>query len=98
LLKSGRREQALSELRRADKLSPGDPVILSHLGDALLANGHKEQALAAFRSALGRLSPQAHRAPARVESLADPPDRLPEPGDAKVRAELERKLKALSSP
>ena len=30
--------------------------------------------------------------------VTDPPDRLPDKDDAKVRAELERKLKALSPP
>ena len=105
LLKLGRREQALAELRRADRLAPDDPVILSHLGDALLAAGMKSDAQAAFRRALSRLLPPArHAAPKselaaeQGEPLIDPPDRVPEPGDAKVRAELERKLKALSAP
>jgi tetratricopeptide (TPR) repeat protein len=104
LLKLGRHEQALVELRRADRLAPGDPVILSHLGDALLAAGRKEEALDAFRRALARLLPprRAGRKPDPQVGLAqkaepvDPPDRLPEPGDAKVRAELEQKLKALT--
>ena len=101
LLKLGRSSEALSELRRADKLAPGDPVILSHLGDALLASGKRAEALDAFRAALGRLQPAAAsrrpRKPDARASAADPPDRLPEPGDAKVRAELLRKLKALDS-
>ena len=102
LLKLGRDEQALAELRRADHLSPGDPVILSHLGDALLASGRRGEALEAFRSALSRMvaAPlKAQRKPEPRASLrrdqTDPPDRLPESGDDKVRAELEAKLKAL---
>jgi tetratricopeptide (TPR) repeat protein len=101
LLKLGRFEKALIELRRADRLAPGDPVILSHLGDALVASGKRDDALAAFRRALSRLLPRLRRPAAKAEpqeAMLDPPDRLAEPGDAKVRAELERKLKALSSP
>ena len=99
LLKLGRSREALTELRRADELSPGDPVILSHLGDALLANGRRAEALEAFRSALSRLQPSAgtHRPRKPASAAYDPPDRLPEPGDAKVRAELLEKLKALNS-
>ena len=98
LLRLGHAKEALGELQRADRLSPGDPVILSHLGDALLAAGHKDDALAAFRRALLRLKPAPQKAPRKPEAQAalDPPDRLPEPGDAKVRAELEQKLKALT--
>jgi len=105
LLRLGRLEQALTELRRADRLSPGDPVILSHFGDALLASGHRGEALDAFRRALARLLPRTHRPQASLGELArsskadaqiDPPDRLPEPGDGKVRTELEEKLKALT--
>jgi Flp pilus assembly protein TadD len=101
LLKLGRAADALVELRRADRLAPNDPIILSHLGDALLATGHREEALAAFRRALARLAPPAHRPerkPPQEISAADPPDRLPEPGDAKVRAELLEKVRALQSP
>ena len=36
----------------------------------------------------------ARKADARA-SLADPSDRMPEPGDAKVRAELLQKVRAL---
>lgn len=104
LLKLGHDEQALAELRRADRLSPGDPVILSHLGDALLASGRRADALDAFRRALSHLSPMPQKAQRKPEPRAslrrdktDPPDRLAEPGDKKVRAELEAKLKALRS-
>jgi tetratricopeptide (TPR) repeat protein len=102
LLRLGRAPEALVELRRADHLAPNDPVILSHLGDALLASGRREEALDAFRRALARLAPPARRIEQRKRqphaSVADPPDRLPEPGDAKVRAELLRKVRALQSP
>ncbi len=107
LLKLGRGEQALAELRRADLLSPGDPVILSHLGDALVAAGRRAEAREAFQKALAQLvqAPQkptrkaGPRASLRGGALepGDPSDRLPEPGDKKVRAELEAKLKALRS-
>jgi Flp pilus assembly protein TadD len=100
-LKLGRAAEALAELRRADKLSPGDPVILSHLGDALLASGKRAEAMQAFRAALTRLQPTPardfSRRGSRKATAYDPPDRLPEPGDAKVRAELLQKLKALDS-
>jgi len=98
LLRLGRAGEALVELRRADKLAPGDPVILSHLGDALLAAGKREEALDAFQRALARLGAPVGKSPRKAEpqaSLADPPDRLPEPGDAKVRAELLKKWKEL---
>ena len=98
LLKLGRDGEALAELKRADKLSPGDPVILSHLGDALLANGLRADALAAFRAALAHLSQPSTPAKRRQSaSAADPPDRLPEPGDAKVRADLLQKMKRLET-
>ncbi|HEX9576235.1 MAG TPA: tetratricopeptide repeat protein, partial [Myxococcales bacterium] len=101
LLRLGRAPEALVELKRADQLAPNDPVILSHLGDALLATGHRDEALDAFRRALARLAPPAHKIARRQHpqaSVADPPDRLPEPGDAKVRAELLQKVRALQSP
>ena len=107
LLKLGRDQQALGELRRADRLTSGDPVILSHLGDALLASGRRDEAREAFSRALSHLlrpPRKPERKPAPRASLRgaaadppDPPDRLPEPGDQRVRAELEAKLKALRS-
>jgi len=101
LLRLGRAPEALTELRRADQLAPNDPVILSHLGDALVAAGHREDALDAFRRALGRLVPSLRKPDRRQQPqafAADPPDRLPEPGDANVRAELLEKVRALQSP
>jgi tetratricopeptide (TPR) repeat protein len=102
LLKLGHTESAFAELRRADRLSPGDPIILSHLGDALLATGKKEQALEAFRRALSRLGPDEVKrerplTAAEAALPADPPDRVPEPGDDKVRKELAQKLRSLST-
>lgn len=101
LLRLGRDGEALRELRRADRLSPGDPIILSHLGDALLAKGNKEQALEVFRHALSRLGPEAGRrerplTAAEAALPADPPDRVPEPGDDQVRNELARKVRTLA--
>ena len=97
LLKLGRAVEALAELRRADRLSPSDPVILSHLGDALVATGGKMEALAAFRRALGLLIPAStRRTPNRAaQARVDPPDR-PDRNDARVRVEIERKLRALA--
>jgi tetratricopeptide (TPR) repeat protein len=101
LLQLGRAAEALVELRRADRLSPGDPIILSHLGDALLAQGQKEQALETFRHALSRFGPDGLRrerplTAAEAALPADPPDRVPDPADEKVRKELSQKLRALS--
>ncbi|HWE24616.1 MAG TPA: tetratricopeptide repeat protein, partial [Myxococcales bacterium] len=100
LLKQGQTDAALVELRRATRLAPGDPVILGHYGDALLLAGRKQEAMDAFRHALTRLSrpsrPVAVRH-ARVEDEDQEP-RSPEPGDAKVRAELEAKLRSLTAP
>ena len=100
LLKEGRVDAALEELSRADRLSPGDPVILGHLGDALLALGRREEAADAYRRALARLSrePRKRRdrrpqGPAGAEQA-----RSPEPGDDKVRADLLEKLRSLTVP
>ena len=95
LLKLGRPAEALVELRRADKLSPNDPVILSHLGDALIAAGRRDEARAAFRRALAppaSASTRAHALP-DAQAMIDPRDR-PDGADAKVRAEIEQKLKS----
>ena len=102
LLQLGHLADALVELRRADRLTPGDPIILSHLGDALLAAGKKELALETFRHALLRLGPEGVKrekplTAAEAALPADPPDRVPEPGDEKVRKELAQKLRALST-
>lgn len=97
LLRRGEARKALEELARADRLSPGDPVILSHLGDALLANGKPADARAAFRRALERFGPRsARREAGRTSSALDPPDRAPDPDDARVREEIEAKLRSLT--
>jgi Tfp pilus assembly protein PilF len=95
LLKLGRPADALVELRRADKLSPNDPVILSHLGDALIAAGRRDEARSVFRRALSQpasASTRAHALP-EAQAMIDPRDR-PDRADAKVRAEIEQKLKS----
>jgi len=100
LLKEGRVEAALEELRRAERLAPGDPVILGHLGDALLAAGRREDAAEAFRRALARLvrAPRGGRdRHARERAAGEQEARSPEPGDARVRAELEEKLRSLTA-
>ncbi len=43
---------AVKFLERAARLSPADPTILEHLGDALLAAGDRERARAIYRRAL----------------------------------------------
>ena len=99
LLRRGEPRRALDEILRADHLSPGDPVILSHLGDALLANGRRAEATAAFRRALLRLAPpgpRRRRAQAAAAAAVDPPDRAPDPDDARVRDEIEAKLRSLT--
>ena len=102
LLKLGHAREALVELRRADALTPGDPVVLGHLGDALLAEGDRAAAASAFRRALERLkAPPAHapsrgRASARADEALE--ERAPEPNDARVKAELLEKLRALTAP
>ena len=100
LFKRSKTEEALAELRRASRLAPGDPVILGHLGDVFLAAGRKREALDAFRRALARLLPAQRNARERHARLDDDEQepRSPEPGDAKVRAELEGKLRSLTAP
>ncbi|MFL5310376.1 MAG: tetratricopeptide repeat protein [Myxococcales bacterium] len=99
LLKEGRVEPALAELRRADRLAPGDPVILGHLGDALLAAGQRDAAGDAFRRALARLAkaPRGARGKRVPEVAEEQESRSPEPGDARVRAELLEKLRSLTA-
>ena len=109
LLKLGHPREALVELRRADALTPGDPVVLGHLGDALLATGARASAEEAFRHALERLEPRPPkpalhhgRAAARTSAsnMGDEPleDRAPEANDSRVKAELLEKLRALTAP
>jgi Flp pilus assembly protein TadD len=97
LLKLGRAAEALAELRRADKLAPGDPVILSHLGDALIASGLRDEARSVFRRALAPRPPESARSRALAEAQAriDPRDRA-DRDEAKVRAEIEKKLRSLA--
>jgi Flp pilus assembly protein TadD len=99
LLKEGQVEPALAELRRADRLAPGDPVILGHLGDALLAAGQRDAAADAFRRALARLSkaPRSARGKRPRDGSDEQESRPPEAGDARVRAELLEKLRALTA-
>jgi tetratricopeptide (TPR) repeat protein len=99
LLKEGRVDAALEELRRAARLSPGDPVILGHLGDALLASGRRDEAADAFRQALARLSraPRSKRDRRLKAAAGEQEARSPEPGDERVRAELEEKLRSLTA-
>ena len=113
LFKRGQVARSLEELRRANKLAPDDPIVLSHLGDALFASGKRDEAEQIFREALTRLQappPQRKRGKAESPRAAigtpggeaesgelDPTDRSPEPGDARVREELEQKLRSLTA-
>jgi tetratricopeptide (TPR) repeat protein len=96
LLRLGRARDALPELRRADRLAPHDPVILGHLGDALLASGRKDEALATFRRALSALVSVSDQGRASgAQAAIDPPEHA-DRDDAKVRAEIEKKLRSLA--
>jgi len=90
LLRRGNVSAALAELFRAQNLAPGDPVILEHLGEALLASGKREEASRAFRKALAVLEPSVGRSRKPREG------RDPEPGDARVKAEILQKLRTLT--
>ncbi|HLG19587.1 MAG TPA: tetratricopeptide repeat protein [Bdellovibrionota bacterium] len=48
----GHYEKAVAKLEEAQKLTPDDPTILEHLGDALEKNGKKERALEMYQRAL----------------------------------------------
>lgn len=99
LFKLGKLKPALAELRRADQLVPGDPVVLSHLGDAFEGLGLRADAEESYRRALGRLAPPAtRRRGKKLELLQDgegDPERLPERGDGEIRKHLEARLRAL---
>jgi len=98
LFKLGRAAEAVQELKRADRLSPGDPVILSHLGDALIAAGHREEARSVFRRALAprrTASRRRQQALADAQAMVDPRERG-DRDEAKARAEIAQKLKSLS--
>lgn len=106
LSRMGQPARALPELLRADKLNPGDPIILSHLGDAQMALGLRDEAARTFRAALQRLAPRpaaprrrrfatAARGPGPLAE--DDDERTPDPGDARVRSELEAKLRSLTA-
>ncbi len=64
-------ERAIRELRRADELAGGDPVISEHLGDAYLLLDQKERALELFREALelGPRSGDQPHLPDKYETL-----------------------------
>ena len=50
--KTGDYQKALSVLLKADRLSPDEPEILEHLGDALQKNGRHREAVEKYRRAL----------------------------------------------
>ncbi len=55
-------ERAYQELRKAEDLTGGDPVISEHLGDVLLLKGQRHQALEKYREALS-LDPRPDEQP-----------------------------------
>lgn len=52
LFQKGDYAQALDYLIRADRISPGEPVIIMHVGDALLKLGRRAEAVREYRRAL----------------------------------------------
>jgi tetratricopeptide (TPR) repeat protein len=52
LYQKGDYAQALEYLQRADRVTPGEPVIIMHVGDAYRKLGQVKEALAAYRRAL----------------------------------------------
>lgn len=69
LLEAGRKaegarllERAYQELRKAEDLTGGDPVISEHLGDVLLLKGQRQLALEKYREALS-LDPRPEEQP-----------------------------------
>ncbi len=75
LIKTGRHSEAqkylqtaLKELRRAEELTGGDPVISEHLGDTYLLLDEKERALERFEEAVG-LEPREGEQPFLREKL-----------------------------
>jgi len=75
LVESGRHNEAqkylqtaLEELRRAEELTGGDPVISEHLGDTYLLLDEKERALERFEEAV-RLEPREGEQPHLREKL-----------------------------
>jgi tetratricopeptide (TPR) repeat protein len=53
LYRKGDYKQALEYLIRADRVSPGEAVIIMHIGDAYRKLGQKEKAIQEYRRALG---------------------------------------------
>lgn len=61
-------DRALRELKRAQELTGGDPVILEHLGDTYLLLDEKERALERFEEAV-RMEPRESEQPDLIEKL-----------------------------
>jgi tetratricopeptide (TPR) repeat protein len=61
-------ERALNELKRAEKLTGGDPVVSEHLGDIYLLLNQKELALERFEEAL-QMDPREGEQPHLLEKL-----------------------------
>jgi tetratricopeptide (TPR) repeat protein len=61
-------ERALEELKRAEQLTGGDPVVSEHLGDTYLLLNQKELALERFEEAL-QMDPREGEQPHLLEKL-----------------------------
>jgi tetratricopeptide (TPR) repeat protein len=61
-------DRALAELKRAERLTGGDPVVSEHLGDTYLLLNEKERALKRFEEAL-QLEPREGEQPNLLEKL-----------------------------
>jgi tetratricopeptide (TPR) repeat protein len=83
LYKRGQYDQALVYLRRAVALSvEGDPILFSHLGDALYRAGKPNDAKAAWEKSLALSKEKA--------------DDSPSPEEVRTRARVEQELKSLA--
>jgi tetratricopeptide (TPR) repeat protein len=61
-------DRALEQLKLADDLTGGDPVVSEHIGDTYLLLDDKERALQSFEEAV-RLEPRFSEQPELLEKL-----------------------------
>jgi predicted negative regulator of RcsB-dependent stress response len=61
----GKANEALPYLQRAAVMTDNDPVVLQHVGDALLKLGHRHEALDAWRRGLKK-DPTNHDLATRI--------------------------------
>ncbi len=99
-------DAAAATLREAERIEPGNPVVIANLGLVLSDAGHPDQAIAPLRRAL-TLDPDLHQARfalalalARTDRRAEASEAALEllrrlPPDAPQRAEVERLIDTL---